>query len=94
LTLSALADAQRVAGRIEPAIASYERLVAEGHLALGWEPQQDWIAAHVTLAEAYLSQNRAADARQLVDRLARIWIEAESDVPLTRRLARLTEKLR
>jgi tetratricopeptide (TPR) repeat protein len=94
LTLSALADAQRVAGRMEAAIASYERLVAEGHLALGWEPQQDWIAAHLTLAEIYLARGREPEARQLVDRLARIWSQADSDLPLTRRLARLAKKFR
>jgi tetratricopeptide (TPR) repeat protein len=94
LTLSALADALRLAGRMEPAIASYEKLIAEGHLALGWEPQQDWIVAHLTLAEIYLTRSRETEARQLVDRLARIWSEADPDVPLTRRLARLRERLR
>jgi tetratricopeptide (TPR) repeat protein len=94
LTLSALADAQRVAGRVEPAIASYERLIAEGHLALGWEPQQDWIAAHLILAEIYLTRSREPEARQLVDRLARIWSEADPDVPLARRLVRLAKKFR
>jgi tetratricopeptide (TPR) repeat protein len=94
LTLSALADAQRLAGRMEPAIASYEKLIAEGHLALGWEPQQDWIAAHLTLADIYLSRNRQSEALQLADRLARIWSEADPEVPLARRLARLTDTLR
>jgi tetratricopeptide (TPR) repeat protein len=94
LTLSALAEAQRLARRMDLAVASYEKLIDQGHLALGWEPQQDWLAAHVTLAETYLSRNRVTDARQLVDRLARVWSEADPDVPLARRLARLTDTLR
>lgn len=72
---------------------SYEELIGEGHLALGWEPQQDWLAAHIHLAELYLSGNRVAEVRQLVSAIAGVWGEADPDVPLARRVVRLREKL-
>ncbi len=93
LTLSALGEAQWQAGLAQQAIASFEKMISRGHLALGWEPQQAWITAHVHLAEAYLSLGRRTAAQGLIDTLATIWREADQDLPLVRRMARLRANL-
>lgn len=93
LTLSALAGAFRRAGRADEALATYMKLLERGHLALGWEPQQDWLAAHADLAELYLRQGEAQKSEQALAFLARLWSGADRGLPLTRRIAALQQDL-
>jgi eukaryotic-like serine/threonine-protein kinase len=94
LTTESLAHAYEKAGDTEHAIACYERLIGMGQRALGWEPQQVWIAAHLHLAEGYLSRGERAKAAELLDTLARRWKDADADLPLLKRMVQLQMKLK
>jgi tetratricopeptide (TPR) repeat protein len=93
LTLAALARAHRAAGQTEPAIELCETLAGMGHLVLGWEPQQAWIAAHADLSECYLSRGEMHKAAKILAVAARLWEHADPDLPLVKRMARLRKRL-
>ena len=88
-TLASLAYAHDKAGQLEQAIGCYEKLIAMGRRALGWEPQQFWIAAHARLAEIRWSRGDRAQAAQLLGVLDRLWKEADPGLPLVKTVARL-----
>jgi tetratricopeptide (TPR) repeat protein len=94
LTLSLLAAGHDAAGSVEEATAAYEELVAKRQLAAGWEPQQDSLEACAKVAEIRIARGDRAGAARALEPLARLWAEADSDVPLTARLARLQAALR
>lgn len=93
MTLSALAGALTKAGRAAEALAIYRKLLDRGHLALGWEPQQDWLAAHADLAELYLQQGEAEKSQQTLAFLAELWHKADPELLLTKRIAALQQEL-
>ena len=92
-TVASLAHVYDTAGRRPQAVESYEKLIAGGRAALGWEPQQEWITAHTRLAEIYLEQGEKAKAAQVLRPLVEIWREADPDLPLAAKLRNLTSKL-
>jgi tetratricopeptide (TPR) repeat protein len=92
LGLAGMARAYRKAGDTGQAIDCYEKLIALGIRALGWEPQQFWLAAHADLAELYLSRGERAKAAQTLDELARLWKNAYPDLPLVRRMRELQQR--
>ena len=88
-TLAGLARAYDKANEIKQAIDCYQRFIAVGRAALGWEPQQSWIAAHARLAEIYLSRGQKDKAAQALSPLLRMWKEADSNLPLMKRILKL-----
>jgi Tfp pilus assembly protein PilF len=61
---------------------------------LGWEPQQDWLAAHCQLAATYLARGDKAKAAPLLERLLALWKDGDPDVPIVRRARAVYEKLK
>src|ERR1019366_6585397 len=55
-TMEGLARSNAAAGELNQSIEWYEKVIAIPDPPLGWEPQQDWLAAHYYLAQAYLSR--------------------------------------
>ena len=92
-TRACLARACDLAGKTSMAVEYYEKLIASGRAALGWEPQQEWIKAHIRLAEIYLDQGERAKAAQALRPVAELWKEADPDLPLAVRLRGLTSTL-
>lgn len=93
LTLAALARGYDRAGNIDQAAASYEELISKSDAA-GWEPQQDLLEASVRLAKIYLDRGDKSHAASTLDPLAKLWAEADPDLPLARRIAELQAALR
>jgi tetratricopeptide (TPR) repeat protein len=93
ITLESLAHGYERSGDEPRAIGYYERLIAMRSLALGWEAQQPWIAAHVRVAEFYRSRGEPAKAVQVLSPVAEIWNQADTDLPLAREIRRLQEAL-
>lgn len=93
-TVESLARAYATAGRTEEAIAAHEELMATGYLALGWEPQLPWFAAHRRLAEAYRERGDTEKALATIRALLELWREADPDIPLLTEARRLEATLR
>jgi tetratricopeptide (TPR) repeat protein len=92
-TLSSLANAYKKNGNVEQAIGCYQKLLALHLESLGWEPQQAWIEAHVRLAELYMAQRETAKAAQALDPLIALWKNADTDLPLAKRISALRIQL-
>ncbi len=92
-TLASLANACDRAGDTRQAIENYGKLIAQASPALGWEPQQAWIAAQVRLAEIYSSMGDNVRAAASLDSLARQWANADHDLPLAKRMALLRSRM-
>ena len=84
LTLASLARAYLRMGQPEVSALYNEALIAAGRRALGWEPQLDYMVAHVTLAGFYLSHGERARAAKLLDPMMEVWKNADPDLPLIR----------
>lgn len=96
LSSEALADAYQQAGKINSAIDAYERFVSDTHSLL-WEPQQRWLAAHVTLTEDYIARGNAGDAeraRQVIGAFINVWKAADANLPLLKQARIDDAKLR
>ncbi len=93
LGLAGLARAYQKAGATDQAIECYEELISLRKRALGWEPQQAWLAAHADLAEAYLSQGERTKAAQALDELARLWKLADPGLSLVKRIGNLRKRI-
>jgi serine/threonine protein kinase/tetratricopeptide (TPR) repeat protein len=81
-TMEALARAYVAAGDLNQAIAWYEKLIESPSPPLGWEPQQDWLAAHYHLAKAYLTRGDKAKAAPVLKELLTLWKDADPDIPI------------
>ncbi len=92
-TLATLAFAYDRSGNRARAIESYEKLVSKVGTALGWEPQQSWIAAHARLAELYLSAGDRERASATLARLETTWKNADPNLPLTKEIIQLRKRL-
>jgi hypothetical protein len=57
---------------------------------LGWEAQQPWTEAHVSLAELYLNRGDSEKARKLLDTFLARWKDADPGLPLLLRARSLT----
>jgi tetratricopeptide (TPR) repeat protein len=94
LTVASLARGYDRAGDRSHANEYREKLVAMRGGALGWEPQQDWIAAHVELAGFYRSRGETALARRTLDSIATFRANADADAPITREIKQMQADLR
>lgn len=78
----ALARTYAAAGNADESIDWYQKLVETPPMPLGWEGQQDWLAAHYFLAKAYVSRGEKDKAAQLLDKFLSLWKDADPDIPL------------
>jgi serine/threonine protein kinase/tetratricopeptide (TPR) repeat protein len=92
-TMEALARTYSATGDLEQSINWYQKLVETPPSPLGWEPQQDWLAAHYLLAKAYLSRGEKDKAKPLLDKLLTLWKDADPDVPLFKEAKEESAKL-
>ena len=81
-SVEALARAYQQAGKTDDAIAWYETLMGLRYRALGWEPQQLWLAAHATLAADYAAKGDREKAKQTIGQLLDLWKDADPDIPI------------
>ncbi|MGC2530926.1 MAG: tetratricopeptide repeat protein, partial [Candidatus Acidiferrum sp.] len=81
-SVEALASAYQQAGKIDDAITWYEKLIGLQNRAIGWETQQLWLAAHVTLAADYLAKGDREKAKQTIGRLLNLWKDADPNLRL------------
>jgi serine/threonine protein kinase/tetratricopeptide (TPR) repeat protein len=77
MTIEGVAHAYEAAGNTEQAIVWYELFLGSSDPPLGWEPQQDWLAAHYQLARIYFSKGDKANAQKQLDWLLDAWKDAD-----------------
>jgi tetratricopeptide (TPR) repeat protein/predicted Ser/Thr protein kinase len=93
MTLEGLAHAYQGSGNSERATTWYELFVGDADPALGWEPQQDWLAAHYHLARIYFSKGDKANAAKNLDWLLDAWKDADPGLPLLKDALSLKKEL-
>jgi DNA-binding winged helix-turn-helix (wHTH) protein/tetratricopeptide (TPR) repeat protein len=84
LSIEALAYAYQHSGKIDEAVAMYEKMFSSNERSLGWEPQQRWLEARYTLALDYSSRGDKQKARETLATLLNIWKDADPNLPLLR----------
>jgi len=92
LTLESLAYAYDKAGTADRAVSYYEKVIGQ-RLALGWEPQQAWLAAHARLAEFYQQRGEKARAAEVIGSIVELWKQADAQLPLAVEISRLQKAL-
>ncbi len=93
LTMEGLARAYKVIGNTEQATVWYERLLASPDPPLGWEPQQDWLAAHYELARIYFAKGDKVNAAKQLDWLLDAWKDADPGLPLLKNALSLKHEM-
>ena len=93
LTAESLARAQRIAGKTDDAIKTYEEFMTMRNEADGWEPQQSWFAAHVDLAKLYIGRKENDKTKRVLQELLTMWNSADADLPLNKEAIRLNQTL-
>src|SRR5208282_1447096 len=90
----ALAHAYQQSGRMDQAIACYEKLLAipEGG-ASSWEPQQHWLAAYPALASDYAARGEKQKARSTLDVFLNLWKDADPNLQLFKKARQLRTQL-
>lgn len=76
-----LARAQMMAGDLDLARATYEKVLPLSSKCLAWEPELDWLLAHIRLAEIYVKQGQPEKAKPPLDELLAMWKNADADLP-------------
>lgn len=94
LTVESLARAFEISGNTDEAVTAYETVVDMSNDAAGWEPQQDWLGAHVKLAKLYLGRNEIEKARKILGQFLELWKEADPGLPLNKDALSLMRKVR
>jgi eukaryotic-like serine/threonine-protein kinase len=82
MTMESLAHAYEASGNSEQAAVWYELIVTATDPPLGWEPQQDWLAAHYRLARIYFAKGGKANAKKQLDPFLDAWKDADPGLPL------------
>jgi tetratricopeptide (TPR) repeat protein/predicted Ser/Thr protein kinase len=93
LTIEGLARAYETAGNTEQAAVWYELLLASAEPPIGWEPQQDWLAAHYRLARIYFAKGDKAKAATRLDWLLDSWKDADPGLPLLKNALNLKHEM-
>ncbi len=88
-----LARAYEAAGKLDQAAAVYERSLSDLDPPLGWEPQQDWIAAHYRLARIYFAKGDKTKATEKLDWFLNTWKDADPGLPLLREALQLKQEM-
>jgi Tfp pilus assembly protein PilF len=92
LQWATLARAYQQAGDLVHAAAAYRKLIELRGASLGWEPQQDWLEAHVALAEIYLKTGETARVQPALGEVVHLLKDADRDLPLLKRMKSLTAR--
>jgi serine/threonine protein kinase/tetratricopeptide (TPR) repeat protein len=79
--LDGLARAYEASGDTEQA-ARWLKTFNDGKEALGWEPQQDWLASFVRLARLDLAAGKKDEAKALLSQFLDLWKDADPDIPI------------
>jgi eukaryotic-like serine/threonine-protein kinase len=82
MTMESLAHAYEASGNSEQATVWYELFVTAADPPLGWEPQQDWLAAHYRLARIYFTKGDKANAKKHLDPFLDAWKDSDPGLPL------------
>ncbi len=93
MTLESLAHAYDASGNSEQAAVWYELFVGDTDPPLGWEPQQDWLAAHYHLARIYFSKGDKTNAAKQLDWLLGAWKDADPGLPLLKEALMLKKEM-
>ena len=93
LSVEALAHAYQQSGDMDNAIASYEQMLLQTDLPLGWEPQQRWLAARYTLAMDYSARGENQKAKETLGAFLNLWKDADPGLPLVRQAKSAYAKL-
>jgi eukaryotic-like serine/threonine-protein kinase len=93
VTMEGLARAYEAAGNTEQAAVWYELLLASAEPPIGWEPQQDWLAAHYYLARIYLAKGDKANAATRIDWFLDAWKDADPGLPLLKNALSLKHEM-
>jgi tetratricopeptide (TPR) repeat protein/predicted Ser/Thr protein kinase len=93
LTIEGLARAYEADGNTEQAAVWYELLLASAEPPIGWEPQQDWLAAHYRLARIYFAKGDKAKAATRLDWLLDAWKDADPGLPLLKNALSLKHEM-
>jgi eukaryotic-like serine/threonine-protein kinase len=93
MTMEGLARAYEASGNREQAVVWYELLLGDDGVALGFESQQDWLAAHYHLARIYLTKGDKAKAAPRLDWLLDAWKDADPGLPLLIDALRLKQEM-
>jgi DNA-binding winged helix-turn-helix (wHTH) protein/tetratricopeptide (TPR) repeat protein len=81
-SIEALAHAYQQSGKIDEAVATYEKMLVLTDLPLGWEPQQRWLEARYALALDYSSHGDKQKARETLAALLNLWKDADPSLRL------------
>jgi DNA-binding winged helix-turn-helix (wHTH) protein/Tfp pilus assembly protein PilF/TolB-like protein len=92
-SIEALAHTYQQSGATDQAILWFEKLISPPTRALSWEPQQKWVAAHLTLAEDYLARGERDKANQVLTKLLGMWKDADPDLPLRKQAVNLRSRI-
>lgn len=93
LTMEGIARAYESAGNTEQATVSYELLLASAEPPIGWEPQQDWLAAHYRLARIYFAKGDKVSAAKRLDWFLDAWKDADPSLPLLKNALSLKHEM-
>jgi DNA-binding winged helix-turn-helix (wHTH) protein/tetratricopeptide (TPR) repeat protein len=88
-----LARALAAAGQVDRAIETYEKLVDSKAIKLGWEGQLAYPEAHLALARLYRSRGANDKALQAIEKLLRLWSNADPDAVLLREAQKMKKEL-
>ncbi len=93
MTIEGLAHAYEASGNSDQAAVWYELFLGSAEPSLGWEPQQDWLAAHYRLARIYFSKGDKAKAATQLDWFLNAWKDADPGLPLLKDALRLKQQM-
>ena len=93
MTIAGVAHASEASGNTEQAIVWYELFLGSAGSSLGWEAQQDCLAAHYSLARIYFSKGDKASAAKQLDWFLEAWKDADPGLPLLKEALSLRKEM-
>jgi tetratricopeptide (TPR) repeat protein len=93
MTVEGLAHAYEASSNTDQAVVWYELFLKDVDPPIGWEPQQDWLAANYHLARIYLAKGDKAKAATQIDRLLEPWKDADPGLPLLKDARKLQQEI-
>jgi eukaryotic-like serine/threonine-protein kinase len=93
MTMGSLARAYEAAGNSEQAAVWYELFLGGAEPSVGWEPQQDWLAAHYHLARIYFVKGEKPKASAQLNPFLDAWKDADPGLPLLKDALRLKKQI-
>jgi len=93
MTMEGLAHAYEASGNTDQAAVWYQLFLDEVDPPIGWEPQQEWLAAHYHLARIYLAKGDKTKASAQLDPLLVAWHDADPGLPLLKDTRKLKQEI-